>query len=249
MIDARIRLLPLALLMAISAGGCSKDDGDGGAPAAGNQDGANTPGTTVDSAAPGMDAAAGGADVSSSPPPSTGSTTPDAGSTPSPDVGQSSVEVGSDDGPLGINTGPFVKYADPFGNGNMNPAAGIVGAARATSSGGSEMTLTLNVMGLPSMMVFGAHLHQKACDDDKGGAHYQNVAAPAGMASSPAYANPINEAWLDFTTDGRGNAVASTTVSWVPMSALAKSIVVHAMKTGDGGAAGAKLACLPMAFK
>ncbi|GAA4804535.1 hypothetical protein GCM10023353_03860 [Tomitella cavernea] len=57
---------------------------------------------------------------------------------------------------------------------------------------------------------FGAHAHTKPCgpEPSDSGPHYQNVQDPAATADSPstdpAYANPQNEVWLDFTTDGSG---------------------------------------------
>ena len=38
------------------------------------------------------------------------------------------------------------------------------------------------------------------------GPHFQNVIDPVRPSSNPAYANPGNEIWLDFTTDEEGDA-------------------------------------------
>jgi superoxide dismutase, Cu-Zn family len=159
-------------------------------------------------------------------------------------------------GTLGNSTGPFVAYPDPFANGTANPAVNIVGSAKADGVAGATLTLTLEVSGMPKNTTFGSHLHKLACTDNKAGGHYQHNPAPnadaggdAGGPADPTYANPSNEAWLDFTTDANGKGLGTTTVSWVPAMANAKAIIVHAMPTGDGGLAGAKLACLPFAFK
>jgi Cu-Zn family superoxide dismutase len=118
------------------------------------------------------------------------------------------------------------------------------------------MTITLEVSGMPAGMKFGSHLHKLACDNNKAGGHYQHNPAPnadagsdAGGPADPVYANAINEAWLDFTVGANGKGIGMTTVAWVPAMADAKAIIVHAMATGDGGIAGAKLACIPFAFK
>jgi hypothetical protein len=176
-----------------------------------------------------------------------GDTVTDAGAT----------ETGLGAGTLGMSTGPFVAFDNPFGDGRPNPVALIKGSAKADSVSGGKMTLLLEVSGVPGNMTFGSHLHKLACTNNKAGGHYQHMPAPdqdagadANGPSDPAYGNPTNEAWLDFTTDNNGKGLGMTTVDWVPaMAADAQSIIVHAMKTGDGGIAGAKLACLPFAFK
>jgi hypothetical protein len=66
--------------------------------------------------------------------------------------------------------------------------------------------------------------------------------------NNPLYANAANEAWLDFTTDAKGAAVAKTDVPWFPRSGGARAIIVHDRGTAPGGVAGAKLACLGISF-
>ena len=81
--------------------------------------------------------------------------------------------------------------------------------------------------------------------------HFQKE---VGGATDPAYANPTNEIWLDFTTDEFGNAVAQTVVPWqFDTDRRAQSVVVHQRHThtgdhGPAGTAGARLACLTAAF-
>lgn len=148
---------------------------------------------------------------------------------------------------LAKSTGEFVLFDDPFMNGQPNPATGIKGSAEAREVTGKGMRLQLSVSGLPKARAFGAHLHKLACADMKAGGHYQHMQSP-GMANDPMYANAMNEIWLDFTTDDKGAASVSAEVAWVPRASEAKSIVVHDMKTVTGGTAGAKLACLSIAF-
>jgi Cu-Zn family superoxide dismutase len=81
------------------------------------------------------------------------------------------------------------------------------------------------------------------------GGHYQDKTAAAGIdASASDFANPMNEIWLDFMTDAAGKGMADRTVDFKVRPGEAKAIVVHAMMTQTGGAAGTKLACLNIAF-
>ncbi|HVZ33572.1 MAG TPA: hypothetical protein VG963_14170, partial [Polyangiaceae bacterium] len=135
------------------------------------------------------------------------------------------------------------------GDGGTNPAAGIQGSAHATRTASGGLQVVLTVSGLPASRAFGAHVHKLSCDDMMAGGHYENDPAPPDASTSdPTYANPANEVWLDFTTDSTGAATAETTETWIPRAGQAKAIVVHDHHTGDGGAAGQKLACLNIAF-
>jgi superoxide dismutase, Cu-Zn family len=147
----------------------------------------------------------------------------------------------------------WTVYDNPYGNGMPNPITStITGTATAWDVGG-KMRLQLVVSGLPPNRAFGSHLHKLACDDaTKAGGHYENNMWPdSSTASDPSYANPTNEAWLDFTADGTGKATPppETIVDWIPRAGGAKAIIIHDMKTQTspmGGVAGAKLACLPI---
>jgi len=139
--------------------------------------------------------------------------------------------------------GSLTVYDDPYGNGAPNPTAG--GTARvhavANSSGQAGKTIvTLHVSGLAPGREFGSHVHILACGDNKAGGHYRND--PAGPAT------PDNEVWLDFTTDEGGSGNAQAVVDWTIRPGGAKAVVIHDHKTEVGGAAGAKLACLDVAF-
>ncbi|HVZ34959.1 MAG TPA: hypothetical protein VG963_21175 [Polyangiaceae bacterium] len=142
----------------------------------------------------------------------------------------------------------WVVFPDPYMDGSANPAADIQGSAGAehTTNG---MRVTLGVTGLPANRGFGAHLHKLPCDMMEGGGHYEHMPAPADAApNDPAYENPMNEVWLDFTTNADGHGHAAVLVNWVPGSGEANSIIVHDHLTGDGGVAGPKLACLSFPF-
>jgi Cu-Zn family superoxide dismutase len=200
-------------------------------PTDGGADSAVTPDGGTDGGAPTAD---GGADAAST----------DGGSTT--DGGGDAELMGNR---LATSTGAWVVFADPYGDGMPNPAMGITGSAEAWELGGGRTRIRLQVANLPPNRAFGSHLHKLSCEDMKAGGHYQHMPFPPdGSATDPAFANPANEAWLDFTTDATGAARSETTVSWKPRAGEAKSIIVHHMATGDGGVAGAKLACLPFAF-
>jgi Cu-Zn family superoxide dismutase len=120
---------------------------------------------------------------------------------------------------------------------------------------GTEVRLA--VAGLIPNRMYGAHLHVDPCGADPAaaGGHYQNhkdpAATPATPSANPAYANPRNEVWLDFTTDASGAATSTSSHGWNfdPVSPP-RALVLHAdhTKTGPGeaGKAGARVACLTL---
>lgn len=128
-----------------------------------------------------------------------------------------------------------------------NAAMNVAGTITAFAEAGGKTRFVLSVTGLPANTTFGSHLHKLACNDTQAGGHYQNLLPPDGGVPADV-ANNTNEVWLDFTTDATGAGKSETTVAWVPRAGGAKAIVIHAMKTADGGAAGAKLACTSMVF-
>lgn len=119
-------------------------------------------------------------------------------------------------------------------------------------------TVTLTVAGLQADRDFGAHVHIDRCGPDPAdaGPHYQNdpdpAATPEMPSTDPAYANPQNEVWLDFTTDGNGDAQVSSTVDWEFRDDGAHSVVIHDHHTmtgpGEAGTAGDRLACIDEDF-
>src|SRR5262249_28099738 len=96
-------------------------------------------------------------------------------------------EGGSDAGTVAAlvaaSTGKWTAFADPYINGQANPAAGIQGNAVAVRAGASGMSVLLTVYGLAPNRAFGAHVHKLACNDMNAGGHYQQNPAPAGAAN------------------------------------------------------------------
>lgn len=131
-----------------------------------------------------------------------------------------------------------------------------VGARISVAQWASEtgMTIRLKVQGLKPHRTYGAHVHTKPCGPkpDDSGPHYQNRVDPKQPSVDPAYANPHNEVWLDFTTDAKGNAHAASQHSWWFREGAARSVVIHDHRTttgpGHAGTAGDRLGCLTVPF-
>lgn len=144
----------------------------------------------------------------------------------------------------------LIIYDDPYAPampGTPNPITSGARASALAFDMDGQLRIELAVTGFPPSRVFGSHLHQRDCNDEKAGPHYQNVPVPmGGMANDPAFANPTNEAWLDFETDAAGDGAVELTVSWLPRPGEGRGIIFHHMATGEGGGAGARLACLPV---
>ncbi|MBC9729435.1 superoxide dismutase family protein [Streptomyces sp. TRM68367] len=119
---------------------------------------------------------------------------------------------------------------------------------------GGGTTVAVGLKGLQPDRTYGAHVHTKPCGPEPAdsGPHYQNTVDPVQPSVDPAYANPDNEVWLDFTTNTRGSGGAVATVDWRFREGAARSVVVHehATETGPGhaGMAGARLACVNVPF-
>lgn len=132
------------------------------------------------------------------------------------------------------------------------PEGSRVTVLESTHRDGTE--IELRVHGLQPDRTFGAHVHRKPCGTKPAdsGAHYQDVVDPKQPSADPEYANPANEVWLDFTTDGRGNGSAESSVVFFFRAGEARSVVIHehATETGPGhaGMAGARLACVNVPF-
>jgi Cu-Zn family superoxide dismutase len=146
----------------------------------------------------------------------------------------------------------LIIYDDPYAPmmaGMPNPIPAGARASAVAFDVDGKLRIELAVEGFTPSRVFGSHLHKLACDDEKAGGHYQNAPFPmGGMATDPMFANPDNEAWLDFQTDAAGLGAVELTLDWLPRAGEAKSIIFHHMASGTGGVSGAKLACLPIAF-
>lgn len=119
------------------------------------------------------------------------------------------------------------------------------------------MTVRLTGAGLIPRRAYGAHLHTRPCTGvpAEAGSHYQHEPDPAAVASppsvDPAYANPRNEVWLDFTADATGAVAAASEVRWsFRPGEAARSLIIHAQQTktaaGVAGTAGPRVACLTL---
>jgi superoxide dismutase, Cu-Zn family len=123
------------------------------------------------------------------------------------------------------------------------------------SSTGQNLWVRLEVTGLAPGHGYGAHMHVAECGKDPkaAGPHFQHRPDPVSPSVDPAYANPANEVWLDFTADARGAATASREQHWMfSTDRLPKSLVLHARTTqtapGVAGTAGDRVGCLNLPF-
>jgi Cu-Zn family superoxide dismutase len=117
--------------------------------------------------------------------------------------------------------------------------------------------VVLRASGLAANYEFGAHAHASTCGatGTAAGPHYQFEKDPVTPSIDPAYANPNNEVWLDFTTDSKGRGWAMAVQDWQPHADRRPgSVVLHIEHTHDGsdggaaGTAGARLACVTVGF-
>lgn len=132
----------------------------------------------------------------------------------------------------------------------VGATATVNASAAATST-----SVMLAVTGLQPNRQYGAHAHTKPCGNEgtAAGPHFQFKPDPVTPSVDPAYANNVNEIWLDFTTDAAGAGQATSTVPWVfPADRRAASVIIHAMSTstepGKAGGAGNRAACLNVGF-
>lgn len=89
---------------------------------------------------------------------------------------------------------------------------------------------------------FGAHVHVGNCVENSGataGGHYNH---------DGGFATDENEVWLDLTVAGGGVAETVAEVPFQIAEGAANSVVIHAQPTAPGGAAGARIACIPVEF-
>ncbi|MCE6995790.1 superoxide dismutase [Saccharothrix sp. S26] len=117
--------------------------------------------------------------------------------------------------------------------------------------GAGGTVVWLRTSGLLPDRDYGAHAHVNPCGPAPAdsGPHYQHV---QGGATDPAFANPSNEIWLDFTTDSHGRAEAWARVPWQFGERRAQSVVLHEEHThtepGHAGTAGARVGCITVPF-
>lgn len=166
--------------------------------------------------------------------------------------------------PAGAAAEQDVQVSASFAEGGEGPAytydtalvpAGATAEVTSSTTDGATTT-TLRVSGLVPDRAYGAHAHVRPCAPDAGaaaGPHYQFSQDPVTPSVDPAYANPQNEIWLDFTTDAQGNGEATSTVPWTfPEDRRAVAVVVHEKPTathaGHAGTAGGRPACVTVDF-
>ncbi len=138
-----------------------------------------------------------------------------------------------------VTGGPLRDLAPAVENATDGAHAGVVAVA------GRHRTLVLLVVrGMDrdaAGTVYGAHVHVGPCvagDGAAAGPHY----------NSGGQASPSTEVWLDFRVSRGGTAIAGAVVPFVIPAGEAASVVIHALPTDPAGAAGARQACLPVAF-
>ncbi|WP_213001982.1 superoxide dismutase family protein [Winogradskya consettensis] len=131
------------------------------------------------------------------------------------------------------------------------PAGATAQVTIATTTMGVRVRLA--VTGMLARRAYGAHLHTMTCTSvpDDAGPHYQHQADPSKPSVDPAYANPRNEVWLDFTTDSKGAATVAANQDWAfDTTTSPRSLIVHAELTrteaGKAGTAGPRVACLTL---
>jgi len=128
-----------------------------------------------------------------------------------------------------------------------NATDGASARLYAIARGGST-TFVLIVSGLDHASAgtpYGAHVHVGTCVPGNGaaaGPHYNTGGTPS----------PQTEVWLDFLVLPGGYGIARTTVPFLIEPDAANALVVHAEPTQSGGptpgAAGGRIACLPVEF-
>lgn len=110
----------------------------------------------------------------------------------------------------------------------------------------NDMSVTLRVKGMQPGYAYGAHVHEKPCgvDPEAAGGHYQHRKDPVQPSEDPAYVNPENEVWLDFTAGTDGSGTATSRHDWEFRAGEARSVVLHR----ERGGAGERLACFTVPF-
>lgn len=121
-----------------------------------------------------------------------------------------------------VTRGDFHTYASGPGMGYD-----ISGQARMTRTAEGKTIVSVHAVGLLPDTEYGVHVHNRACNDNNGGGHYQDIVGGAVDA--------VNEIWPLFTTNaaGIGNGFASNDFRARPE---AMAVVIHAP-------GGARIAC------
>ena len=123
-----------------------------------------------------------------------------------------------------VTRGDFHTYAS-------GPALNydISGRAQMERLPSGKTIVQVQVKGLKPDVAYPAHVHNKACNDNNGGGHYQHIVA------GPVDA--VNEIWPGFTTNAAGIGSGKATNGFIAR-AEAQSVVIH-----DPTAGGARIAC------
>ncbi len=141
---------------------------------------------------------------------------------------------------------------------------GAKARVEAVYNAAGDSIITLHVTGLLPNRTYGAHAHVNKCgiDGNAAGPHFQLATDPVSPSVDPGFANPVNEIWLDVTTNAAGNGASLAKQAWqFPPGKAPKSVIIHEKRTGLGvpdpltgeikepaGTAGARLACVDVGF-
>jgi Cu/Zn superoxide dismutase len=138
---------------------------------------------------------------------------------------------------LGHYAGPLVDL-QPDQDDVTDGAMG--GTFAATSSMGTLVLLGLSDLAPGAAgRVHGVHLHTGPCvagEPDTAGPHFAAGAPPS----------PMTEVWLDLAVQPDGWGTAWALAPFEIPAGGARSIVLHAQPTDEKGAAGDRLACIPL---
>lgn len=145
-------------------------------------------------------------------------------------------------GPGGVvNTFGPLRDLSPTANPTDGASARFVAFPSAS---GTRAILVVNGLSGAVGSTFGAHVHTGPCEAGQpatAGPHYNTV-------NPLTHGDRDHEIWLDFTVRPGGIGIADTSVPFVIPAGAANSVVVHQLPTAPGGAAGARMACLPTPF-
>jgi Cu-Zn family superoxide dismutase len=133
--------------------------------------------------------------------------------------------------------------------------AAVLASVIPSGYGYSRTEATLVVAGLLPNRSYAAHAHTNSCGitGEGAGPYYQNRIDPAAKppSTSPRYANPRNEIWLDLRTDASGQGTSQTAVPFGFTDRRPASIVLHEATVtgtapGQAGEAGSPIACVTL---
>ncbi|MDH3681651.1 MAG: superoxide dismutase family protein [Acidimicrobiia bacterium] len=112
-------------------------------------------------------------------------------------------------------------------------------------TGSGKTKIRLQVAGIEGQRgrTFGVHVHVGPCVEGDGAA-----AGPHFNITGGDVVSPETEIWLGVEIDRRGRGRSRSRVEFEINADIAKSIVIHEQPTAPDGAAGARLACLPLQF-